>query len=242
MIPRVAAIAETLTASRCTAAYRSAKRSCSAATQLSPTQCHQLLDTARGNHFEALYRITLSLGLRLGEVCGLRWADVDLEARTVRVIQSVYRHEGKLIVDELKTPESRRPLPLSAALVSALKAQRAASRLGRLAAGERWRDSGLVFTSHYGTPLEPRNVQASFKRLLQAAELPPIRFHDLRHSAASLLIVQGHHARVSMELLGHSEIGTSMDVYGHVRMDTQHAAVDDLDRLFLAVSDSASHG
>jgi integrase len=105
-------------------------------------------------------------------------------------------------------------MPVS--LVVALKAHKAHQIEERLLVGEQWQDSGLVFTSTVGTPLEPRNVNRQFDGLLKKAGLAHIRFHDLRHTAASLRLAQGVHPRVVMEILGHSKISVTMDTYSHV--------------------------
>ncbi len=206
-------------------------------TTLRPEQGRVLLDAARGDRFEALYRVALSLGLRQGEALGLRWEDVELQAGTLRVAVALQRFDGKLQLVEPKTDRSRRVLSVPTALVSALKAHRARQLQERLLAGDRWRDSGLVFTSRIGTPLEPRNVTRAYKALLTRAGLPDIRFHDLRHSCASLLVAQGLHPRVVMETLGHSQISLTMNTYAHVLADVQREAAVTMDRLFPEAAD-----
>ena len=184
---------------------------------LSPEQARQLLDTAKGDRLEAIYSVALSLGLRMGEVLGLRWQDVDLDGATLTVNQAIYRIASKgLVVAEPKTHRSRRALFLPDGVLRALRAHRLRQLQQRLAAGSRWQDGGLVFTSGIGTPFEPRNLFRNFKTLLRKAGLPDIRFHDLRHSAASLLLAQGVPMRAVMEMLGHSNIGTTADIYSHV--------------------------
>ncbi|CCF85502.1 Integrase family protein (fragment) [Nitrolancea hollandica Lb] len=104
-------------------------------------------------------------------------------------------------------------------------------------ASDRWRNSGLVFTSRIGTSLEPRNVTRAYKALLTRAGLPDIRFHDLRHSCASLLVAQGLHPRVVMETLGHSQISLTMNTYAHVLAEVQREAAVTMDRLFPEAAD-----
>jgi integrase len=184
---------------------------------LSPEEARQLLGTAKGHRLEAVYTVALSLGLRMGEILGLRWRDVYLENATLTVNQAIYRIAGKgLIATEPKTERSRRTLFVPKSVLHALKTHRLRQLQERLAAGSRWYESGLVFTSSVGTALEPRSLARSFKGLLPKAGLPDIRFHDLRHSAASLLLAQGVPMRAVMELLGHSNISTTADIYGHV--------------------------
>lgn len=184
---------------------------------LSPEEARGLLDTAQGHRLEAVFTVALSLGLRMGEILGLRWQDLDLDRATLTVNQTIYRIAGKgLVAAEPKTERSRRALFLPDGVLRALRTHRKRQLEERLAAGSQWREHGLVFTSGIGTALEPRNLFRSFKALLREAGLPDVRFHDLRHSAASLLLAQGVPMRAVMELLGHSSISTTADIYSHV--------------------------
>ena len=184
---------------------------------LTPEQARQLLDAAKGNRLEALCAVALACGLRVGEILGLRWQDVDLEAGRLAIRQSIQRQRGAgLVAVEPKTERSRRTIEVPAPLVAELKAHRVRQLEERLVAGTRWRDGGLVFASAVGTGLEPRNLHRAFKAMLKRAGLPDIRFHDLRHSAASLMLAQGVPLRVVMEVLGHSSISLTADTYSHV--------------------------
>jgi integrase len=199
---------------------------------LSPDEARGLLDAAKGDRIEAVYSVALSLGLRMGEILGLRWQDVDLDGAKLTVNQAIYRIAGKgLVAAAPKTERSRRALFLPDGVLRALRAHRLRQLQERLAAGSRWHDSGLVFTSSVGTPLEPRNLFRSFKALLRRAGLPDVRFHDLRHSAASLLLAQGVPMRAVMELLGHSNIGTTADIYSHVMPAMMRDVADKMDAI-----------
>jgi integrase len=135
-------------------------------------------------------------GLRMGEILGLRWRDIDLEQGRMAVSQALQRQKGRgLVLTETKTDRSRRTIALPVKLVAALKAHRVRQLEERLAAGSRWQDSGFVFASGVGTGLEPRNLHRTFKAILERARIPDIRFHDLRHSAASLMLAQSVPAR-----------------------------------------------
>ncbi len=183
---------------------------------LTPAEARRLLLEVEGDRLEALYRVAVSLGLRMGEALGLRWEDVDLDAGELRVERALQRVGGQLTLKEPKTEKSRRTLTLPPALARSLRAHRVRQLEERMAAGPRWEERGLVFTTAKGTPLEPSNVLKRFKAHLAAAGLPPQRFHDLRHCAASLLLAQGVPARVVMDVLGHTQISTTMDLYAHV--------------------------
>jgi integrase len=206
---------------------------------LSPAQSQQLLSAASGNRLEALYTIALALGLREGEVLGLRWQDISLDQHTLRVAQTVQRIKGGLSLEPPKTERSARLLPLPVFVERALARHAERQALERRAAGEAWRDNDLVFPSAIGTPLDPRNLLRQFKELLLIAKLPGMRFHDLRHSCATTLIAQGVHPRVVQEILGHSQISTTMNVYGHVLDATRRVAAEAMDDLFL-VAEAAS--
>lgn len=207
---------------------------------LTPEQGRKLLDAARGHRLEALYRVALSLGLRQGEALGLRWEDVDLDAGTLRVAMALQRRKGVKELVMPKTEQSRRTLPLPAVLVAALRAHRTRQLEERLAVGPMWREHGMVFPSTVGTPLEPRNVTRHFKALLERAGLPNVRFHDLRHSCATLLVAQGVHPRLVMEVLGHSQIHLTMNTYAHVLPEAQREALALMDGLFPGAIEEAA--
>lgn len=201
----------------------------------------EMLLPVKGHRLEVLYRVALSLGLRKGEVIGLRWDDVDIDACTLSITGAVHRQEGKLARSAPKSPSSMRTLAVPAVLVVLLKQHRERRAQERALPGSRWREHSLVFPSEVGTPIKPRNLSRHFKTVLKRAGLPlERRFHDLRHSCATLLIVQGVHPRVVMEILGHSQIAVTMNTYGHVLPDTHRDATDRVSSLF-DVPHDASH-
>ena len=168
----------------------------------------------------------LMLGLRRSEICGLRWEHVDLEKKTLKVSQSVQRVEGKLRELPTKTRRSTRTVPLPARVVSALKTHREqaeSTTKGGLA-------EGFVFGTRNGTALEPRNLTRSWTRLCEAQDMRRVPLHGLRHTCVSLLLAQGVNPRTVMEIVGHSAIEMTMNVYGHTNLETQRRALDDLDR------------
>jgi len=136
-----------------------------------------------------------------------------------------------LHVTEPKSARSRRTIKLRAVVASALKTHRTAQLEERLAAGKHWEDSGFVFTSPIGTAMEPRNVSREFTEMLAAANIPHVRFHDLRHTAATLALAQGVDPRTIMETLGHSQISLTLNTYAHVLPALQSAAADKMDAI-----------
>jgi integrase len=163
---------------------------------LVPAQAQRLLDTVVGHRWAGVYRIALELGLRRGEILALRWVDIDFERRTLAVTGTIHRHSGKLHRDAPKTESSRRLLPLTGTLGTTLREHQARQRAERERLGPGWVDLNLVFTTGHGTAIEPHNLFDHFKAALRKADLPEMRFHDLRHSCASLLLAQNVHPRV----------------------------------------------
>jgi len=168
----------------------------------------------------------LALGVRLGEALGLKWEDADLEKRTVfirRSLQRVRMEAGstELRLVEPKSDTSYRVISIPASVAPLLTKHRAAQQREQLVAGDRWRETGIVFTSTIGTPLDERNVRREFYALLKAKALPRIRLHDLRHSCATILLAAGEHPKVVQELLGHSSVQLTLDTYSHLLPDLQ---------------------
>jgi integrase len=216
-------------------------------TPLDPVKARKFLDATKGERLEALYGVALGLGLREGEALGLRWADIDLEGSQISIHQTLQRvggkrfgtGKGKLLFTEPKTDRSRRTLRIPGTLIKALRVHRVRQKEECLAAGSAWKDNGLVFTTKIGTPLEGRSAVTDFKRLLEKANKPEIdakipmstRFHDLRHSAASLLLAQGVQLRAIMELLGHSTIALTANTYSHVMPSMMQDMADKMDAI-----------
>ena len=165
---------------------------------LTPDQARTLLEVVAGHRLEALISVGLGLGLRRGEALGLRWDAVNLRPASCRCVRLWSGPGGDpeavrttVRFAEPKTNRSRRTITIPGLVTDALRAHRLRQLEERLAAGARWRESGLVFTSTVGTPLDERNLNRLFKAILRDANLPAIRYHDLRHTAATLLLAQG---------------------------------------------------
>lgn len=198
---------------------------------LSPQQAHRILTVASTDRLEGVIVVALGTGLRRGEVLGLRWSDVDVQSRLLWVRQTVQRSEGKLRFAEPKTHRSRRPLPMPRLVAAALDRQRSRQTADRAVARGDWQEHGLVFTSAIGTPLEPRNVNRRFEFLREKADLPWLRFHDLRHACATFLLTAGVDARIVMDILGHSTIRLTMDTYGHALPEDLRDAAGAIDQI-----------
>ncbi|WP_208293009.1 tyrosine-type recombinase/integrase [Naumannella halotolerans] len=196
-------------------------------------EASQFLATAVRHRLGALFTVGVAIGLRRGELLGLRWEDVDLASSLLRVQQTVQRLPGYgLVIGPPKSRRSRRTIPLPESSASALAEHQRRQTDERRSAGDRWQDSGLVFTSTIGTVVEPRNLSRLFEQLMVAAGVRRIRFHDLRHTCASLLLAQGVPPRVVMEVLGHSQLAITMDLYSHVMPTALREAADAIDRAF----------
>jgi integrase len=184
---------------------------------LSPEEARLLLQAAHENRLEALYVFAVHCGLRQGELLALRWDDVDLEAGTLRVNRTLTITKDGPTFTTPKTVKSRRSVMLTAEAVEALKrhSERQAEEIVRM--DTLYRDQGLVFASEVGTPLNRHNLSSrSFKPLLKRAGLPNIRFHDLRHTCATILLSRGVHVKFVQELLGHATVAITLDTYSHV--------------------------
>ena len=197
----------------------------------SPEEARKFLNSIRGDRLEALYSVALTMGLRQGEALGLRWKDVDLELGFLRISKQLQRVDGKLELVDPKTRRSRRSLAMPATIVEALKTHRDRQDNERRSAGDKWTETDLVFTTPIGTGIEGTAISKDFHRRLERAGLPHRRFHDLRHSCATLLLVQGVSPRVVMDVLGHSQIGLTMNTYSHVIPDLRREAARRMDDL-----------
>jgi integrase len=199
-------------------------------TALTPDQVGSLLSAARGDRLEALYVVAVTTGMRQGELLALRWASVDLAAATVTVHSTLVEKTGGFDFAEPKSARSRRQIALTAIAVAAVRRHRAAQLAERLRAGTSWTDHDLVFASDAGGPLNGSNIlQRSFYPLLRRAGLPRVRFHDLRHSAATLMLSRSVPLKIVSEILGHSQISITADTYMHVTPGMQREAAAAVD-------------
>jgi len=200
---------------------------------LDAEEVSRLLAACAGDDPGPLVTVAMLTGLRLGELLGLTWDDIDLERGELRVVRAVQRVRGRgLVVVPPKTASSRRLLPLPPQAVAALREQRRRQAEARLKAGPAWADGNWVFTTALGLPYHPSDVAHRFQRLLEHAGLRRLRFHDLRHTTASLLLGEGVHPKVVASLLGHSTIQITLDTYSLVTPGLARQAAEALGALF----------
>src|SRR5215211_1363648 len=183
----------------------------------SAAETRKLLEAARNDKLEALYMLAVHTGMRQGELLALKWQDVDLENAKLSVRRTLTMSGGRILLGELKTKKSRRTICLTDAAVQALHEHLARQLEGMERLGDAYRDEGLIFASQVGTPINPTNLRRrSFAALLRRANLPKIRFHDLRHTCATLLLSRNVHPKYVQELLRHANIAITLDTYSHV--------------------------
>jgi integrase len=200
---------------------------------LDQEQARRLLDAAVGDPLEALYTVAVMVGMRQGELLGLQWADIDWDRGRVQITHTLQWLKGnRWRLDEPKTGHSRRGIRLPPTALQALKAHRARQAEQRLAAGPAWEDNGLVFCNAVGRPIGIANLTyRSYHRLLARAGLARIRFHDLRHTYATLALLNGEKPKVVQETLGHASIALTMDTYSHLLPDMQEDAASRMEEL-----------
>jgi integrase len=190
-------------------------------------QAQQLLAALHGHNMEALFVLALTTGMRRGEILALKWQDINFAQSTLQVRRIFTRAPGNRYVEaEPKTEKSRRSVMLPLLVTDLLKQHHIHQLEVKQQASEFWQERDLVFCTSLGTPLNPNKVLERFKTVLKKAELPDIRFHDLRHSAATMLLGMKVHPKIVQELLGHNQISMTMDIYSHVLPTMQEEAMN----------------
>jgi integrase len=177
--------------------------------------------------------IALHTGLREGEICALKWDDIDLEDKTLTVKHTLQRIYSELCLKEPKTKKSRRTIAMMDSTVSTLKQYKREQMIYKLALGEDYNNENYVCSWNDGRPFDPLYLSKKFAKLIKKYEFPVIRFHDLRHAHATMLLQQGVNPKIVSERLGHSTISITLDIYSHVLPNMQKEAVQKLEKLFL---------
>jgi integrase len=194
-------------------------------------QVREFLVVSDGDEWAALWRLALTTGMRRGEILGLRWEDVDLDKGVLSVRRTLSRGTGGTYTyGTPKTTTGKRSIALTRSAVDSLKAHRRRQVEDRLKSPI-YKDEDLVFADSIGEPLHPNSLAYRFNKLIARAGVPRIRFHDLRHTSATLMLANGEHPKIVQERLGHADISMTLNRYSHVTMDMQRLAADRLDAL-----------
>ncbi len=184
----------------------------------SVVQAQTFLNAVREHRWYAIYLIALTTGARRGEILGLEWENIDLAGKSASIQKTISEIGGKAIIGEPKTKRSRRTISLPDIVIAALKDMES--------------NNGFVFTTSNDTPIIPRNLLRHYYSVLDRLDIPKIRFHDLRHTAATILLTQDVHPKKVQELLGHSSITLTLDTYSHVMKGMHAEAAEKMDGLF----------
>jgi len=195
---------------------------------LSIAEVASLLEATKKSRYAPLLRLLVATGLRRGEALALRWSDVDLTNGLLRVRGTLSRANGHLVISEPKTERSRRDVPLSPTTVALLRSVKASQAAERLKAASIWVETGLVFTTERGTAVDPRNALRAIRTAAKALGMSGVGLHTLRHSFATHMLAAGVPLHTVSELLGHSSVAVTGDVYGHVSTEGARSAVERL--------------
>ena len=194
-------------------------------------EINAFLQAASQERLYPAFQLALTTGMRRGEILGLRWKDIDFDNASLCVRQTL-SHDGKHFLTGAKTLSGVRNIKLSNETLIMLKKQKTTIAKEKLICGPNYEDYDLIICSTKGTPINPSNLKRTYHRIISMADVPLIRFHDLRHTHATMLLSQGIHAKVISERLGHSNIKTTLDIYSHVLPSMQEEAANKIDALF----------
>lgn len=189
----------------------------------------RILNGARDTRLYAVYVLAATLGLRRGELLGLRWSDIDFDRSTVQISQTVQRVAGRLVIDATKSHASDAVVPLPKVTRTVLVRHRDIQADERVRAGDLWEEHGLVFATQHGRPIEPRYLNTHFDRIRTAVGLPTVRLHDFRHTVVSLLLELGTPPHVVQAIARHADLDVTMRIYAHTNLDSMREAVDKID-------------
>jgi integrase len=204
---------------------------------LSEEQARQLLAIASGSLYETVFCLALISGMRKGELLGLKWSDLDQTKGTILVQRQLQlvKPEGYILVPP-KTKAGKRQIKLGQGMLAKLENHRRNQEALKAAAGDKWKENNLIFTSSIGTYMDQSRVHKEFKRLLTKAGLPDLRFHDLRHTSLSFLLENGTPVNTVQQRAGHSKASVTVDIYGHAMAGSQNQAADRIDELVTSIA------
>lgn len=189
----------------------------------------RILAEGKKTRLYGLYVVAATLGLRRGELLGLRWEDLDLRRATLTVAQTVQRVDGRLIVDDTKSVASDSTVPLPKITRRVLVEHQDRQDKERIDAGEIWHEHGLVFPTSVGTPMEPRSLNRHFAGIRMRAGLPGVRLHDFRHTVVSLLLELGTPPHVVQAIARHADLDITLSIYAHTNLDSMREALDKIE-------------
>jgi len=203
---------------------------------LTEEQAHQFLIAAAGSPYETLFYVALATGMRKGELLGLKWSDLDPAKGILFVRRQMQQLEGEVFLLPPKTKAGRRQIRLGQETLKRLEAHRALQELTKATIGDRWQENDLIFASSIGTFLDQSKVSRELKKILSKAGLPPIRFHDLRHTSISFLLEMGMPVNTVQQRSGHSKPSVTTDVYGHAMTRSQEEAAEKIEEMITPVA------
>ena len=209
---------------------RPATTSAAAGAVWSAEEARRFLAAVTGERLEALWRLELNTGLRRAEAAGLRWSDVDFAAGMIRVQVQRTTEGYKVVERQPKTASGRRRVPVSPRVMASLKGWKKRQLEERLAYGPAYEDTDLVFTRENGSGWHPQSLRHTFTWACKRANVPVLRFHDLRHTAATLALEAGVHPKVVQERMGHASVQITLDTYSHVQESVGKEAAGTIDR------------
>lgn len=214
---------------------------------LTPEEQQILIKAIKGDRLEAAFILALFTGLRRGEILGSKWQDINFKDKTLRVSRTLCRIKNydtdaeteaktKLVFGPVKTAKGNRGIPLLDGVTAALKAHKKRQAVEKLRLGEGYKDNDLVFCTEFGEPLDPRRLKESLDAIVEKAELKKVNIHALRHTFATRGLENGIELKVMQELLGHSTIAMTADIYSHVLPEKKREAINKLKNVFEAAS------
>jgi integrase len=205
---------------------------------LDPLQVQQLIEASQGSRWGVLICLAVTTGMREGEIMGLKWADIHWDLGQLQIQRQLYRLPGKgLVFHPPKTTTSRRNVALGERMLALLRAHAQRQAGEKSKAGSKWEENDLVFPTITGKPMDPRQAYDYYKEIIRELGLPNLRFHDLRHTAASLMLAWGINPKVAQERLGHAHVSYTLGTYSHVLPTFQKEAAQRMDQLIPKTGD-----